>query len=298
MSPFDLSYFSFLDHLPAEMGDELHNRMARGENHPFPRGLKASRDTNIVYRALRDSFRPLDPNDGGLLTLEQRGQVVCGSQFLLLACLMFIEEYINPMEGGFDCLSRLLALEWSTVWNPSRSTSLCLQFKEIETGQHADIVNNSIQWVPSTLRRNSDGLRPYDNVKPDGRRGLDPRDEPMLKEWGMYGKHKRYFEKRFPHLNYSLLVKRTLMPFCPEATRDKAFTELEAECNELFDQTAYLHKRYVAASAPESAANGKIDLLDRLMAEAIFKFLQDERRDVEARQAYVGRLTQCLAQMG
>lgn len=295
MDEFETGYLLMLQLLPKQMGEKLGDR---GTGHPFPRGLKTRQEVEAVGGAMRESFGPLDPNDGGLLTRSQRCSVACGADHLGLACLLYSAEYGAPYEGRFESLPALLSLEYSTSRRPGGMTSLGSKFEEVATGEECRRVETTVgtacQWVPSKLVRNSDGLRPYDQVKPNGSRGMAPEEEPMLREWSRYKQEKFCFERSYPELNYPLLVKRALLPLCPEGTRDKVFTPGERASNELFEKRAGLRRRYESALRDDSR---ECDLLDRLEAEAMFKFLGNEKAGDDARQTYLGRLQSHIERM-
>lgn len=301
MNDFDNSYNRFLRRLPPRIGDELRARSVYERGYLFPRGLRSRWDLDTVTQALWESFGPPDPNDGGLLTLSQRRSVISGALSLAPACLVRVSDYCAPGDSPFGSLSEMLSGECSTTESASRPTVLAMMFDEVATGERCIRAGSGRRWVPSDIVRISDNLRPCDQVKPDGSRGLTCEDEPMLREWYSYMRQKRAFERAYPDLNYPLLVKRAILHLSPAETRGKAFTPEEAASNEIFEKTARLHGRYGSVlrvdARKASGDSRKCDLLDRLTAEAIFKFLVNERAGNDARQAYLGRLRSHIEHM-
>lgn len=304
MDDFETQYNDFASRIPEPYRTQLERRRSHGEKHPFPLGLNKQDDVDNINQAMWDAFGPLNLRDGGLLTLRQRHMVISGARDIALACLLFSAEYCDPREACFEILSTLLHLEPS-VGKHKSTTPLRTLMDEVATGQHYDYKGAAVQQTPSMLARNSDGLRPYDQVKPDGTRGLSPQQEPALYEWHGYVVQKEYFAKWYPDLNYTLLVKRTLLPLCPEKTRSKVFDVEEAVRNVIFGRTAELHGRYESVlngtgetePGDTPGASHECDLLDRLMAEAMFKFLANDRAPNEARQTYLGRLRSHIERM-
>ena len=276
------------------MGDELRARSVYERGYLFPRGLRPRRDLDIATQALWESFGPPDPNDGGLLTSLQRRYVISGALSLAPACLVRVSDYCAPGDNPFGSLPEMLSGECSTAESASRPTVLAMMFDEVATGERCIRAGSGRRWVPSDIVRISDNLRPCDQVKPDGSCGLTCEDEPMLREWYSYMRQKKAFERAYPDLNYSLLVKRAILHLSPAETRGKAFTPEETVSNEIFEKTARLHGRYgsvLRADAEKASGDSRgCDLLDRLMAEAMFKFLVNERAGNDARQAYLGQL--------
>lgn len=303
---FEGNYEAFMQSLPEGVHASLTDGHRCKVGHPIPHKLDSEEDIRAVYRAMNNNFGPFFPDDHGLLgddisirTISYIAKLLASATFLL------VSRFYSEEEACFETVALLLKGEWSTVKNPGTLTQLGTVFEEVSTGFRCKRVGTADQWVPSTLRRATDGRSPYENVKADGDRGFDELDEPALRYWFRYTRLKNSFEKSHPDVNLSLLVKRSLMPLLPEAERGKVFTKFEAECNKIFEQRAALHERYEAAlrgtagteSGTTPETSHECDLLDRLMAEAMFKFLANDWLANETRQTYLNRLRSHIERM-
>lgn len=285
MSDFEIDYCEIYRSLPSNMAADLERRGAFGGECPIPFKLDTAEDTDAFVDAAEKTLMPywglrFSSLNSGELELAAMGW----REFLRLDCL-YLSRYCLKSDCNFGGFAILLSMERSGASRPIDKL-----FRQISTGMELVKNGSEWQWAPYLVARSTDGLCPYKQVKPDGSRGLTSQNEPALAAWESYNASKRLFEAEYPNRDYSVLLKRALLPLCPMGERGEVFSPDEAQRSELLDRVAELYRAYEYLAAYPSDEQ-PFDLLDVLVNESMLEGAQDEHRRIEDREDCVRRLT-------
>ncbi len=290
MSNFELGYCDFYRCLPKEMAEDLARQETAGRKHPIPFKLGSMDEADEFVDAAEKGFKLQRALEFCPLNSSEVRLIHTGARQWLTASTLLLSRYFREGDCKFESIATLLSMEEGSFTLRNAPSALELLFRQVSTGMKYVGNDSSWQWVPSGLARNTDGRRPYDHVKPDGGRGFTAQDEPAVAAREAYNATKRRFETEYPNRDFVLLLKRALLPLCPEEVRDEVFSPNEAQRNELVGRVGELDLDYALLTLyPPN--DRPLDLLDALVIESMLKVAQDEREGIEKRKACVRQLT-------
>lgn len=283
---------ALLAELPKDMCARLEKRMAQGERYPFPHALNGGEAMGAYFAALAHAVGPYKPWEHPLLTIQQSALVQSGAAALVEASILLISRFFPQDDCTFFGLATLLGMAESRPRKADFRSPATMMFKQVSEGCKYRFTPSGWSLVPSRLVRTTDGLRPCDQVKPDGTHGFTAAEEPAVAHYQRYRAYERAFAKLDSRLDFALSVKRALLPKCPVEAREKLFTKREQVCNELIEAADAVDVRYHELLLQ---GDGSLDLLDRLSIEGMLKVLMDERRLCDERLPYLRSLNARMA---
>ncbi len=278
---------ALLAELPKDMRFRLEERMAQGERYPFPHALDGDEAIRAYFAALAQAIGPYRPWEHPQLTIQQATLVQSGAAALVEASILLISRYFPQGDCTFFGLATLLGMAESRPRKADFRSPATMMFKQVSEGRKYCPTPSGWSLVPSRFVRTTDGLRPCDQVKPDGTNGFTAAEEPTIARYQKYRACERAFAKLDSRLDFALSVKRALLPLCPVEARGKLFTKRERACNELIEAVDAEDTRYHEVLLQ---GDRSLDLLDRLSIESMFKILVDERRSCDERLPYLRSL--------
>lgn len=180
-------------------------------------------DRSLVYNPLHYVKTDLEIQSfaGLLISMTTPPKSSSGDPFweksekmLYMALIAFMRDYLPESDYNIGGLLKLLSMAKASETNENYRSPLDLIFDEIETGmrrvkrepknktvqeraaQHATPPGASAEiaiWTgadgerwdlaPSTYKRNSDGKKPYENIKKGGKRGFSPTEDYALENY-------------------------------------------------------------------------------------------------------------------
>lgn len=296
MSDFELGYCDVYRYLPKKMAEDLARREAAGRQHPIPFKLDSLDEADEFVDAAEKAFKLQRTLEFCPVSYSEVELVYIGARQWLTGSALFLSRYFPKDDCKFESFAILLSMEQGNITLRNAPSHLDRLFSQVSTGMQYVGTDTALQWVPSKYVRNTDGRRPYDHVKPGSGRGFTAQDEPVVAAREAYNATKCRFETEYPNRDFVLLLKRTLLPLCPEEVRDEVFSPNEAQRNELFDRAGELNLDYAMLTlCPPN--DRPLDLLDTLAIESLLKVAQDEREGIEKRRACVRRLSANLEQL-
>lgn len=296
MSDFELGYCDVYRYLSKEMAEDLTRQEAAGRQHPIPFKLDSLDEAEDFVDAAEKAFKLQRTLEFSPLSSGELELVCIGARQWLTASTLLLSRFFRVGDCKFESLMALLWMEEGNITLRNGPSSLELLFRQVSTGMKYGGEGSAWQWVASGLSRNIDGRRPYDHVKPDGGRGFTAQDEPVVAAREAYNATKRRFETEYPNRDFVLLLKRALLPLCPEEVRDEVFSPNEAQRNELLDRARELNLDYAMLTLyPPN--DRPLDLLDTLVIESLLKVAQDEREGIEKRKACVRQLATSMGRL-
>ena len=271
MEEFERHYRSLLKLLPEITYSDLYDREGLDGGHPFPHKLDAKEDIDAFVCALESEFGPFDPHDE-MLTSDQRETVIQAARHFARSGLLLLSRFFPERNASFEGLFTFFSMEEDAC----ERTSLSLLFEQVSTGLKLDPECPSKRSIPSRLCRTTDGLRPYDQIKPDGTRGMTAQDEPALEEWESYRRVRASIRARWPRLDVVRLMKRTVLPLCPDRAEAEekwgmAPMDSGSEASANLVPIMRLSRIYRQARKEDPM---HYDLLETLTIEAMFKFVE------------------------
>ena len=231
------------------------------------------------------------PSDDAL-RYEHRNLVKEARSLLLCSCIAIMQLYFPEDDCNFDGLSTLVCME-EYKQREDLPSPLAMIFDEIKTGftyVPDPRGTRSYVWVPSQMARWPDEERPADSVHRDGSHGFTADEDDAVMFYNRYRECCKKLRELDPNVDFIFQIKQPLGFLAPDPL--SIFNKKEKRMLALDKRVDSLRAEYA-----KNVRRKSYDLLEKLMIEGIFAYVEDSSVPIATRESYVSKLTS-LVQLG